>query len=170
MTKINSNCDKTQKLKLWQTSKTQIVTVVRVTLVTVAVVTVVIVTSFSKSHLTPWQPMTCSQGNFLQFSQCLFSFRFATKKNLNFFLNFFYLQIYFVFSFSLPKIYVTFIFIPYFHQFGPVVRVALEVAMSVCPWFCAIKKNPLPEVKKSSNQKRKDNLAWAQGEQCFVGF
>ena len=36
-------CDKTKKIKWWQNSKTQIVTVVIVTVVTVAVVTVAII-------------------------------------------------------------------------------------------------------------------------------
>ena len=87
-TKLKSNCDKTQKLKLctnWDktkkiklrqnstqivtknsnllNSKTQIVTVVIVTLVTVAVVTVVIVTSLRKD-LTPRQPMKRSCAAF----------------------------------------------------------------------------------------------------------
>ena len=56
----NSICDKTQKNKLWQNSKTQNMTVVIVTVVTVAVVTVVLVTSFSKNNLTPQQRMRCS--------------------------------------------------------------------------------------------------------------
>ena len=45
----NSNCDKTLKIKLWQNSKTWIVTVVIATEVTVAeaLVTVVIVTYLS---------------------------------------------------------------------------------------------------------------------------
>ena len=68
----NSNCVRTQKLKvwqnlkreLWQNSKTQIVTVVIVTVVTVAVVTVVIATVFSKNNLTPKQTMKCSRAAF----------------------------------------------------------------------------------------------------------
>ena len=79
MTKLEkSNCDKTQKLKLWpnskkfklwQNPKTHIVTVVQVTVVvTVAVVTVVIMTAFSKNNLTPRQPMRSSQGSFSRFS------------------------------------------------------------------------------------------------------
>ena len=56
------------KLKLWQSSKTQIVAVV---IVKEAVVTVVIMTSFSKNNWTPWQPMICSRCSFSRFSQCL---------------------------------------------------------------------------------------------------
>ena len=59
----NTNCDN---------SKTRIATEVIVTVVTVAVVTVLIVAYLSKNKLTPQQPMRCSQGSFLQFSQCFF--------------------------------------------------------------------------------------------------
>ena len=46
------------------------VTVVILVVVTVAVGRVVIVTSFSENNLTPQQPMRCSQGRVLRFSQC----------------------------------------------------------------------------------------------------
>ena len=49
------------------------VTVVTVVIVTVAEVTVVIVTYVSKKNLTPQQPMRCSQGSVLQFSQYFFN-------------------------------------------------------------------------------------------------
>ena len=96
----NSNCDKTQKNKLWHNlknqivtkiknsncaklkkfncvnSKTQIVIVIKMTVVT----KVVIMTSFSKNTLTPWQP-TNSQGSFSQFSWCLvFFFKVVYEK------------------------------------------------------------------------------------------
>ena len=48
---------KVKKIKLWQNSKTKIVTVVIVKVVTVAVLTAVIVTSFSKDNLKPQQAM-----------------------------------------------------------------------------------------------------------------
>ena len=57
-----SNCYKSQKLKFWQKSKNQIVTVV-----TIAVVAAVIVTYFSKNNLTPQQQMKFSQCSFLRF-------------------------------------------------------------------------------------------------------
>ena len=64
MTKLkNLNCYKTQKIKLWQNSKTQIVKVVVVTVL-------VIVTYFSKNNWTPQQPMICSQGSFRNVSLC----------------------------------------------------------------------------------------------------
>ena len=65
-----SNCDKTQKLKLRQNSKTQIVIVVIVKVVTVAVVTLVIETSYSKNNLTPLQLMKSLWGSFSRFLQC----------------------------------------------------------------------------------------------------
>ena len=71
----NSNCDQSQKIKLWQNSKTQIVTMVIVTVVIVAVVTAVLITSFSKNNLTPRQPMKFSQCSFLRFSQCFVCIR-----------------------------------------------------------------------------------------------
>ena len=63
MTKLKkSNCDNS-KLKLWQNlyyDKFQFMT--RDTLKG----------SFSKNFLTPWQPMRCSLGSLLWFSQCFF--------------------------------------------------------------------------------------------------
>ena len=58
----NSNCDKTQKLKLWQNlkyDKSQFIMKKKY-----------LTGSFSKNILTPWQPMICSLGSVLQFSQC----------------------------------------------------------------------------------------------------
>ena len=57
-------CDKTQKIQLWQNSKTQIMTVV---LVTVPVGTVVILTYFSKKNQTTWQAMIYFLGSFFFF-------------------------------------------------------------------------------------------------------
>ena len=71
VTKLNSNYDNPQKLKLWKNSKTQIVTVVIVSIMTVAVVTVLIVTYFRKDNLTPQQPMKFSRWSFSQFLRCL---------------------------------------------------------------------------------------------------
>ena len=74
----NSNCDKTQKLKLWLNSKTQTVTKLKpqnVMVIIVTVVTVIVsVTSFSKNN----QPDTltsvwCVQGSFSQPCDVFFS-------------------------------------------------------------------------------------------------
>ena len=109
MTKLkNSNCDQTQKLKLCQNlkkndnSKTKIVTklkfwqnsqieVVTVVIATVALVTVVIVTSFSKNNLTPQQPM--------RFLVQLFAILAMFSKVLLYIMFFFFSQSMFLFSF-----------------------------------------------------------------------
>ena len=99
VTKVkNSYCDKTQKLKLWNTSnqtvtklknsnykipKIEIVTKLKklnydktkkyqiVTVFIMTVVTVVLmVTYFSKNNSIPQQPLQCSQGSFSRFSRC----------------------------------------------------------------------------------------------------
>ena len=64
----NSNCDKTLKLKLWQNSicdKTWIMTHLHLWEEKKT-----FKGFFSKSFLTPWQPMRCSLGSVLRFFQC----------------------------------------------------------------------------------------------------
>ena len=65
----NSNWDKTQKLKLWQNSKTEIVTNLNYQKSQFEKKKTLKV-SFSKNILTHWQPMRCSVGSVLQFLRC----------------------------------------------------------------------------------------------------
>ena len=88
MTNVNSNCDKTQKLKLWQL-KIQIVMKLKNSNSNCDKaqklklseeknsnsncdknLREVIVKYFSKNNLTHWQPMRCSQDRVCQFSRC----------------------------------------------------------------------------------------------------
>ena len=61
----NSNCDKTQYLKWWQNSKTQIVTKLQNSNCDKMWIIII-----SKNIMTPWQPMRCSLRSNLRFSQC----------------------------------------------------------------------------------------------------
>ena len=68
----NSNCDKTQKLILWQNLQIQIVTKLEWWQISIYKRTKTLRGSFSKNILTPWQPMRCSLGSVLRFSKCFF--------------------------------------------------------------------------------------------------
>ena len=115
MTKLkNSNCCKTQKLKLgqnsklklWPNSKTQIVTKQKKSNCDKTqklklrqninydksqfMTKDILEWSVSKSILTPWQPMRCSLSSFLQFSQCFHICPFKlSKSTIRIFNNFF---------------------------------------------------------------------------------
>ena len=117
----NSNCEKTQKIKLWQLKNSIIVSIV-----TVAVVTVVKVTYLSKNNMTPWQPMRCSRCSFSRFSQCFLEFPLSHSQ-----LHFF-------------KIQVSLILGPFFHTIF--LAVAPILSRSALPFgllylqFCPLQK------------------------------
>ena len=69
---INSNYDKTPKLKLWQNSKLKLWQNLKYDKSQVMKIKKTLLGSFSKNILTPWQPMRCSLGSVFRFSQCLY--------------------------------------------------------------------------------------------------
>ena len=72
MTKLNnSNCEKTQQLKLWQLKKSNCDITQKVKLWQNSIYDKSLKESFSKNNLTPRQRMECSLGSVLRFSQCL---------------------------------------------------------------------------------------------------
>ena len=89
----NSNCDKTQivknsktqnvrkKLKLWQNSKTQIVTKLELWQISIYEEKT-LKGSFSRNNLTPWQPMRCSLGSVLRFSQLFWEKQIDTQTDI----------------------------------------------------------------------------------------
>ena len=73
----NSNYHKTKKLKMWQNSRTQIMTRLKTQNVTKLEIWHLKLwikknfkRAFIKNILTPGQPMRCSLGSVLRFSQC----------------------------------------------------------------------------------------------------
>ena len=76
------NCDKTQKLKVWQNisyDTSQFMT------------KDILEWSVSKNILTPWQPMRFSLGSFLRFSRCFHTCPFKlSKSTIQIFCNFFH--------------------------------------------------------------------------------
>ena len=74
----NSNCDNTQKLKLWQNSITQIGTTQKVKLRQNSIYQSSLKESFSKNNLTPLQQMKFSLGSvFLRFLLCFFLYQYT---------------------------------------------------------------------------------------------
>ena len=68
---INANCDTTQKLKLWQNTKTQLWQNSKTIIVT-KLPKFTFKSIFDKSHFVrttwhTWQPMRCAQGSLLRF-------------------------------------------------------------------------------------------------------